>query len=67
VTDTDALRDALDLSGTLEETTERTTKLVERLKITDALRRTASRNEAADALGISVRALNAKMRELEIE
>ncbi len=67
VTDSDALRDALDLSGTLEESTARTTRLVERLRITDALKQTASRNEAADALGISVRALNAKMRELEIE
>ena len=67
VTDSDALRDALDLSGTLEESTGRTTRLVERLKIADALRQTSSRNEAADALGISVRALNAKMRELEIE
>ena len=67
VADSDALRDALDLSGTLEEATERTTRLVERLKIADALEHAASRNEAADALGISVRALNAKMRELEIE
>ncbi|HEX8411259.1 MAG TPA: sigma-54 dependent transcriptional regulator [Thermoanaerobaculia bacterium] len=63
----DALRDALDLSGTLDETTARTLRLVERVKITDALRRTSSRNEAADALGISVRSLNAKMKELEIE
>jgi len=63
----DALRDALDLSGTLDETSARTLRLVERVKITDALRRTASRNEAADALGISVRTLNAKMKELEIE
>ena len=67
LTDSDALRDALDLSGTLEETTARTTRLVERIKITDALRRSSTRNEAAEALGISVRALNAKMRELEIE
>jgi transcriptional regulator with PAS, ATPase and Fis domain len=63
----DAARDALDLSGTLEEASARAAKLVERLKITDALRRTASRNEAADALGVSVRALNAKIKELEIE
>ncbi len=67
VTDTDALRDALDLTGTLEESVDRTTKIVERLKITDALRRSASRNEAADLLGISIRALNVKLRELEIE
>ena len=63
----DAARDALDLSGTLEDASARAARLVERLKITDALRRTASRNEAADALGVSVRALNAKIKELEIE
>ena len=65
--DSDAVRDALDLTGTLDESVERTQRLVERIKINDALRHTSSRNEAADALGISVRALNAKMRELEIE
>ena len=64
---TDELRDALDLTGTLEESTARTTRLVERIKISDALQRFPTRNEAADALGISVRALNARMRELEIE
>ena len=32
---TDALRDALDLSGTLSEAAERATRVVERLKITD--------------------------------
>ena len=63
----DALRDALDLSGTLDDATARAVREVERLKITDAVRRTASRNEAADLLGISVRSLNAKMKELEIE
>jgi len=63
----DAARDALDLSGSLEEASARATRLVERLKITDALRGTASRNEAADLLGISVRVLNAKIKELEIE
>jgi DNA-binding NtrC family response regulator len=64
---TDELRDVLDLTGTLEETTARTTRLVERLKITDALERFPTRHEAAEALGISLRALNAKIRELEIE
>jgi len=62
-----AARDALDLSGTLEEASARAARLVERIKIADALRAAASRNEAAEALGISVRALNAKIRELEIE
>jgi len=63
----EAARDALDLSGTLEEASARAARLAERLKITDALRSTASRNEAADVLGISVRALNAKIKELDIE
>ena len=60
-------REAVDLSGTLDEAIERTTATVERLKITDALSRTASRNEAADLLGISVRALASKMKELGLE
>ena len=63
----DALRDALDLSGTLDEATERATRMIERVKIADALRLTANRNDAAEALGISLRALNAKVKELEIE
>jgi DNA-binding NtrC family response regulator len=63
----DAARDALDLSGTLEEASARAARLAERFKITDALRGTTSRNEAADLLGVSVRALNAKIKELEIE
>ena len=65
-TSTDDLRDALDLSGTLTEATERATRVVERLKITDALTR-GTRAEAAEALGISVRTLAAKMREHGIE
>jgi DNA-binding NtrC family response regulator len=67
ITDSDALRDALDLSGSLEEAVARTQRLVEKIKISDALRRAPSRSEAAEALGISVRALNAKTRELDIE
>ncbi|MGZ5473112.1 MAG: sigma-54-dependent transcriptional regulator [Thermoanaerobaculia bacterium] len=63
----EAARDALDLSGTLEEASARAARLAERIKITDVLRGTASRNDAAEALGVSVRALNAKIRELEIE
>jgi DNA-binding NtrC family response regulator len=62
-----AARDALDLSGTLEEASARATRLAERIKIADTLRGAASRNEAAEALGISVRVLNAKIKELEIE
>jgi len=64
---TDALRDALDLSGTLSEAAERATRVVERLKIADVLQRTSTRAEAAEALGISVRTLAAKMKEHGIE
>jgi len=64
---TDALRDALDLSGTLSEAAERSARIVERLKIDDALQRTGTRAEAAEALGISVRTLAAKMKEQGIE
>jgi DNA-binding NtrC family response regulator len=59
----DALREALDLSGSLDEATARAARMVERLKIEDALRTTQSRNEAAERLGISPRTLTAKMRE----
>src|SRR3954462_8893180 len=64
---TDALRDALDLSGTLSEATERSALIVERMKIDDALQRTVTRAEAAEVLGISVRSLAAKMKEHGIE
>ena len=59
--------DALDLSGTLSEAVERATRAVERLKIADALRHTASRQEAAELLGIAPRTLAAKLKELGIE
>ncbi len=61
------LRDALDLSGTLSEATERATRSIEKIKIAEALQRTASRNEAADLLGISARTLAAKMKEYGLE
>ncbi len=64
---TDALRDALDLSGTLEEASARTMRVVERLKIAEALQQTDSRADAAEKLGISVRTLAAKMKEHDIE
>jgi DNA-binding NtrC family response regulator len=63
----DAARNALDLSGTLDEASARAARVAERIKIADALRAAASRERAAEALGISVRALNAKIKELEIE
>jgi len=59
----DLLRDALDLSGTLDEATGRASAIVERLKIAEALRATSSRAEAAEALGITPRTLAAKMKE----
>jgi DNA-binding NtrC family response regulator len=63
----DALREALDLSGTLDEAASRAVATVERLKIADALARAAGRAEAAELLGITTRALAAKMKELGIE
>ncbi|MEA2416588.1 MAG: hypothetical protein QOI58_3245, partial [Thermoanaerobaculia bacterium] len=63
---TDTLRDALDLSGTLSDAAERATRVVERLKITDALQN-GTRAEAAESLGISPRTLAAKMKEHGIE
>jgi DNA-binding NtrC family response regulator len=62
--DAGALREVLDLSGTLPEATERVTRAVERVKIAEALQRTASRAEAAELLGIAPRTLGAKMKEL---
>jgi DNA-binding NtrC family response regulator len=59
--------DALDLSGSLSEATERATRAVETLKIRDALASTSSRNEAAELLGITPRTLAAKLKELELE
>ena len=58
-----ARSEELDLSGTLAEVEKR----VERIKIVDALQRSASRNDAADLLGISVRTLFAKLKEHGLE
>ena len=63
----DTLREAIDLTGTLEDATERATRAVERIKIADALRRGEDRQRAAELLGISTRALAAKMKDLGIE
>ena len=63
----DVLREALDLSGTLDEATSRTTDVIERLKIEEALYRSKNRTEAAELLGVSTRTLAAKMRELNID
>jgi DNA-binding NtrC family response regulator len=59
--------DVIDLSGSLADATERATRSVEKAKIADALRRTSSRYEAADLLGISPRTLAAKMKEHGLE
>jgi DNA-binding NtrC family response regulator len=66
-TNNDALREALDLSGSLDEATSRAARTVERLKIADALKKAGSRNEAAELLGISSRTLAAKMKEHGLE
>ena len=63
----DMLREAVDLSGSLEQATERVRRIVERAKIAEALRTSANRNEAAEALGIAPRTLAAKARELGVE
>jgi DNA-binding NtrC family response regulator len=59
--------DVIDLSGSLADATERATRSVEKAKISEALQRTSSRNDAADLLGISPRTLAAKMKEHGLE
>jgi DNA-binding NtrC family response regulator len=66
-TSSDLLRSALDLTGTLAGAVERATRAVERAKVVDALRNHPSRAEAAEALGISARTLQAKLKELGID
>ncbi len=63
----EALRNSVDLSGTLAEATERALSAVERIKIGEALGESANVNEAADRLGIAQRTLLAKMREHHID
>jgi DNA-binding NtrC family response regulator len=62
----DALREALDLTGTLDEATGRATRIIERMKIEDALQRAPTRIAAAELLGISMRSLSAKMKDLDL-
>src|SRR5215212_307036 len=59
----ESLRDVVDLSGSLSDVSERVTRIVERMKIEDALQRTTSRAEAAELLGIAPRTLATKMKE----
>jgi DNA-binding NtrC family response regulator len=58
-----ATEEALDLSGTLADAM----RSAEKVKIADALRRAASRAEAAEMLGIAPRTLAAKLKELGID
>ncbi len=62
-----SLGEAVDLSGSLSEAVDRVTHAVERIRITDALSRYPSRSDAAESLGITVRTLQAKMKELSID
>ena len=62
-----SLGEAIDLSGSLGDAIERATTAVERIKIADAVQRFPSRTEAAESLGISVRTLQSKMKELAID
>ena len=62
-----SLGDAIDLTGTMSDALDRATRAVEHIKITEALRRFPSRADAADSLGISVRTLQARMKELSID
>ena len=62
-----ALGDVLDLSGSLSEAMDRATAAIERIKITDALRRFESRTDAAESLGISLRTLQSKVKELGLD
>jgi len=66
-TSTTRLGEVLDLSGTMAEAAERAMRAIERTKIADALARTASRNDAADLLGIAPRTLASKMKEYGLE
>lgn len=59
----DGFRDAIDLSGTLDETLSRAIKEIERMKLKDALERSPDRDAAARSLGLSARALASKLEE----
>lgn len=61
------LRECFDLSGTLADAADRVRTTVDELKIREALEATDTRAEAAEQLGISVRALSARIKELGIE
>jgi DNA-binding NtrC family response regulator len=62
-----AVRSAFDLSGSLEEVTARAVERIERAKILEALRDSADRHGAAEKLGLSPRALTAKLKHHGLE
>lgn len=60
--------DAINLSGTLSEATERVVRAVEHRKITDALRACdGNKTRAAELLGTSYKTLLTKIKDLQIE
>ncbi|HYM61393.1 MAG TPA: sigma-54 dependent transcriptional regulator [Thermoanaerobaculia bacterium] len=61
------LAGAIDLSGTLAEAADRAARIIEKLKISEALNRSRSRVDAAEILGITARTLAAKMKEHGME
>ncbi|HVR41935.1 MAG TPA: sigma-54 dependent transcriptional regulator [Thermoanaerobaculia bacterium] len=61
------LRESFDLSGTLDQAGERARELVERAKISEVLRGAPDRQHAAERLGLTPRALAAKLRLYGIE
>jgi DNA-binding NtrC family response regulator len=60
--DGDRVRQLVDLSGTLADVTERTLAAVERVKLENVIRESATRSEAAEALGITPRTLAGKLK-----
>jgi DNA-binding NtrC family response regulator len=62
-----ALRECFDLSGTLPEVVDRVSRAVEELRIREAIAETGSRAAAAERLGITLRALSSRMKDLGIE
>ncbi len=57
------IRQLFDLSGSLADVTSQAVSRLEKMKIEDALAQCSNRNEAAELLGISSRALLSKMKE----
>ncbi|MFN2441357.1 MAG: sigma-54-dependent transcriptional regulator [Thermoanaerobaculia bacterium] len=62
-----SVRDTFDLSGTLEQVGSKALEIVERAKIEEILKETSDRQGAAERLGISVRALAARLRQYDME